>query len=125
MRVAASRSTARRVFENETTPPRARERWSLGFIHSRVMTRHVPRVHTHAASHDSPLGYVPGYTRISETRREPFDSRLSASRLDPDTRGASARTTVEGSLSRVIDEWVTPDFVFVLFRIDVQRARVT
>ena len=32
---------------------------------------------------------------------------------------------VEGSLSWVIDEWVTAGFVFVLFRVDVQRARVT
>ena len=70
-------------------------------------------------------------TRVHADLRDPAGTVRLASvgigveALDPDTRGASARTTVEGSLSRVIDEWVTPDFVFVLFRIDVQRARVT
>ena len=49
----------------------------------------------------------------------------SAWTLDRGSWGVSARMMVEGSLSRVIDEWVTAGFVFVLFRVDVQRARVT
>lgn len=79
-------SSSARLPYNETTPLRAREGRSLGFIYSRVMTLDVPQVHTCATSHDSPLDRVPGYT----TRDQNPAGTVRVASVGIEARGSTA-----------------------------------